>query len=130
MNGRLIRTCVIILALILVGGAWAYAQAPGVTVKFPFVAAGKTFSAGTYSVDVAENGNVVLTAAEGGATVEFTDTKKLNDRKFDRPELMFDVVGSARMLAQVKLPGKGHFVVGRQEGAQEQESVKGPKTAK
>jgi hypothetical protein len=130
MNGRLIRTCVIILALILVGGAWAYAQAPGVTVKFPFVAAGKTFSAGTYSVDVAENGNVVLTAAEGGATVEFTDTKKLNDRKFDRPELMFDVVGSARMLAQVKLPGKGHFVVGRQEGAVEQETVKGPKTDK
>ena len=130
MNGRLIRTCVIILALVLVGGTWAYAQAPSVTVKFPFVAAGKTLSAGTYSVDVAENGNVVLTAAEGGATVEFTDTKKLNDRNFDRPELMFDVVGSARMLAQVKLPGKGHFVVGRQEGAVEQETVKGPKTDK
>ena len=72
---------------------------------------------------------MVLTA-EGGTTVEFADTKKLNDRKFDRPELMFDVVGSARILAQVKLPGKGHFVVSRQEGAVERETVKGPKTDK
>ncbi|MFO7693105.1 MAG: hypothetical protein R6V57_08485 [Vicinamibacterales bacterium] len=130
MNGRIIRSSVIILALVIAGGAWASAQAPGVNVKFSFVAAGKTLSAGTYTVDVAENGNVVLTAAEGGAAVEFPDTKKLNDRNFDRPELMFDVVGSARILAQVKLPGKGHFVVSRQEGAQEQETVKGPKTDK
>ncbi len=130
MNGRFFRSSVIILALILAGGVWAHAQAPSVNIKFPFVAAGKTLNAGTYSVDVAENGNVVLTAAEGGATVEFADTRKLNDRNFDRPELMFDVVGSARMLAQVKLPGKGHFVVGRQEGAVEQETVKGPKTDK
>ena len=130
MNGRLFRTCVIVLTLILVVGTWAYAQAPSVNIKFPFVAAGKTLDAGTYTVDVAENGNVVLTAAEGGAAVEFAETKKLNDRKFDRPELMFDVVGSARILAQVKLPGKGHFVVNRQEGAMEQETVKGPKTDK
>jgi len=130
MNGRFIRSSVIILALVIAGGAWASAQAPGVNVKFPFVAAGKTLDAGTYAVDVAENGNVVLTAAGGGAVVEFPETKKLNDRKFDRPELMFDVVGSARFLAQVKLPGKGHFVVNRQEGAVEQETVKGPKTDK
>ena len=129
MNGRFIRSSVIILALIIAGGAWASAQAPGVDVKFSFVAAGKTFGAGTYTVDLAGNGNVVLTAA-GGTSVEFADTRKLNDRKFDRPELMFDVVGSARILAQVKLPGKGHFVVGRQEGAVEQETVKGPKTDK
>ena len=129
MNGRFIRSSVIVLALTIAGGVWAYAQAPGVNVKFPFVAAGKTLDAGTYTVDVAENGNVVL-AAEGGTAVEFADTKKLNDRKFDRPELMFDVVGSARILAQVKVPGKGHFVVNRQEGAVEQEAVKGPKTDK
>ena len=99
MNGRFIRSSVIVLALAIAGGAWAYAQAPGVNVKFPFVAAGKTLDAGTYTVDVAENGNVVL-AAEGGTSVEFADTKKLNDRKFDRPELMFDVVGSARIAAR------------------------------
>ena len=127
MNGRVLSHSRHRPALILAGAAWAYAQAPSVNIEFRFVAAGKTLNAGTYSVDVSPSGNVVLTAAEGGAAVEFPDTKKLNDRKFDRPELMFDVVGSARILAQVKLPGKGHFVVGRQEGAEEQETVKGPR---
>jgi hypothetical protein len=130
MNGRTIRSFVILVALVFAGGAWAHAQAPTVNIDFAFVAAGKTLNAGSYTVDVAPSGNVVLTAADGGASVEIPDTKKLSDRKFDRPELMFDVVGSARFLAQVKLPGKGHFVVGRQEGAVEQETVKGPKVDK
>ena len=130
MNRRRFRALVVAAVLMLAGSAWAQAQAPGVDIDFKFIAAGKTLNAGTYTVDVAPNGNVVLTAAEGGASVEIADTRKLNDRNFDRPELMFDVVGSARFLAQVKLPGKGHFVVGRQEGAQEQETVKGPKTDK
>lgn len=129
MNRRGIRTFIIVAAFILAGASWAHAQAPAVNIDFRFIAAGKTLNAGTYSVDVSPSGNVVLTA-EGGAAVEFPDTRKLNDRKFDRPELMFDVVGSARILAQVKLPGKGQFVVGRQEGAEGQETVKGPKTGK
>jgi hypothetical protein len=131
MNRRRSHVLVIVAALILAGGAWAQAQAQAhrVKVDFPFVAAGKALTPGTYSVDVAPSGNVVL-AAEGGASVELPDSRKLNDRKFDRTELMFDVVGSARFLAQVKLPGKGHFVVGRQEAAVEQETVKGQKTAK
>ena len=130
MNRRRFRALVVAAVLMLAGSAWAQAQAPGVDIDFKFIAAGKTLNAGTYTVDVAPNGNVVLTAADGGASVEIPDTRKLNDRNFDRPELMFDVVGSARFLAQVKLPGKGHFVVGRQEDAQEQETVKGPKTDK
>ena len=44
MNGRIIRSSVIILTLVIAGGAWAPAQAPGVDVKFPFVAAGKTLT--------------------------------------------------------------------------------------
>jgi len=131
MNRRRIHTLVIVAALILAGGAWAQAQAQAhrVKVDFPFVAAGKTMTPGTYAVDVAPSGNVVLTA-EGGAAVEIPDTRQLSDRKFGRTELMFDVVGSARFLAQVKLPEKGHFVVGRQEGAVEQETVKAPKADK
>ena len=130
MNRRCIRTLVFVAALLLAGGTWAQAQSPTVDVDFSFVAAGKTLNAGAYTVDIAPDGNAVLTEAAGGASVEIPDTKKLNDRKVDRPELMFDVVGSARFLAQIKLPGKGHFVVGRQEGALEQVTVKGPKTAK
>ena len=130
MNRRGIRALVIAAAFILAGASWSHAQAPAVNIDFRFVAAGKTLNAGTYSVDVSPSGNVVLTATEGGAAVEFPDTKKLNDRNVDRPALMFDVVGSARFLSQVKLPGKGHFVVGRQEGAEGQETVKGPKAGK
>jgi hypothetical protein len=130
MNRRVISSLVIVVALVLAGAGWAQAQAPTVNIGFRFIAAGKTLNAGAYSVDIAPNGHVVLTAADGGATIELPDTKKLNDRSFDRPELMFDVVGSAKFLAQVKLPGKGHFVVARQEGAEEQETVKGPKTDK
>ena len=130
MNRRRINTLAIVAALILAGVAWAQAQSHGVKIDFPFVAASRTLAAGTYTVDVTPSGNVVLTATAGGVSVEIPDSRKLNDRKFDRTELMFDVVGSARFLAQVKLPGKGHFVVGRQEGAVEQQTVKGPKTDK
>ena len=130
MNRRRFSTLALAFALILTGAAWAQAQAPSVTVDFKFIAAGKSMNPGTYTIDIAPSGPVILTAAEGGAAVDLPDTRQLNDRKFDRPELMFDVVGSARFLAQVKLPGKGHFVVGRQEDAQEQETVKGPKTDK
>jgi hypothetical protein len=129
MNRRRIRTHVIAAAFILAGASWAHAQAPALNIDFRFVAAGRALNAGTYSVDISPSGHVVLTA-EGGAAVEFPDTKKLNDRNVDRAELIFDVVGSARFLSQVKLPGKGHFVVGRQEAAEGQETVKGPKTGK
>jgi len=131
MNRRRIYALVTAAALLFAAGTLtpAQAQARRVKVDFPFVAAGKALAPGTYAIDVAPSGNVVLTA-EGGAAVEIPDTKKLNDRNVSRTELMFDVVGSARFLAQVKLPEKGHFVVGRQEGAVEQETVKAPKADK
>jgi hypothetical protein len=130
MNRRGIRAVVILAAFILAAASWAHAEAPAISIEFRFVAAGKTLNAGTYSVDISPSGNVVLTATEGGAGVECPGTKKLNDRNVDRMELRFDVVGSARFLSEVKLPGKGQFVVARQEGAQEQQIVKGPKAAK
>jgi hypothetical protein len=130
MNGRFIRTTIIVVALFLAGSAWAAAQAPSVNVEFRFVAAGKTMNAGTYAVDIAPSGNVVLTAEQGGAAIEIPETKKLHERTIKRAELVFDVVGSARFLAEVRLPGKGAFVVGRHADAQEQETVSGPKPAK
>ena len=44
-----------------------------------------------------------------------------------KAELVFDVVGSARFLAQVWLPGKDGCLVGRQNEAQEQVTVKSPR---
>lgn len=130
MNGRLIRSTIVIVALILAGGTWAQAQAPSVNVGFRFVAAGKMLNAGSYAVDIAPNGNVLLTAEQGGTALEIPETKKLHDRNVKRPELVFDVVGSARFLAEVRLPGKGIYVVGRHSDAQEQETVSGAKVEK
>ena len=76
MNGRSIRRGAIIIVLILAGGVWTQAQASIVDIRFRFVAAGKTLDAGTYSVDIASNGNVVLTPDKGGAAVEIPRIKK------------------------------------------------------
>ena len=127
MNGRSIRKGAIIFVLILAAGVWAQARASRVDIGFTFVAAGKTLEAGTYSVDIASNGNVVLTPDKGGAAVEVPRIKKLGNRNVQKAELVFDVVGSARFLAQVWLPGKDGCLVGRQNEAQEQQTVKGPK---
>jgi hypothetical protein len=127
MNGRSIRRGAIIIVLILAAGVWAQARASIVDIRFSFVAAGKKFEPGTYSVDIASNGNVVLTPDKGGAAVEIPRIKKLGNRNVKKAELVFDVVGSARFLAQVWLPGKDGCLVGRQNEAQAQQTVKGPK---
>ena len=130
MDRRLRRPFVVAAALLVAASTLALAQAPAIEIEFPFLAAQKTLQAGSYSVDVAGNGNVVITPAAGGPAVEVTPAKKLSDRSSDRAELVFDVVGSAKFLSEVKVPGKGHYLLGRQEGAQERETVKGPKAAK
>ena len=124
MYGRVIRNVVIIALFILVGTSWAQAQ--GVTVDFSFVAGGKTMAAGTYSVDIAADCKVVLTSDKGGAPVELASIKTLN-RKVSRPELIFDVVGSARFLSEAFVPEKGGCQVNRHPDSLERQSVKGPK---
>lgn len=130
MNGRSIRRGAIIVLLILAGGVWTQAQASSVNIGFAFVAGGKTLDAGTYTVDIASNGNVVLTPEKGGAAVEVPVVKRLRNRNMPKAELVFDVVGSARFLAQVWLPGKDGCLVGRQNEAQGQVTVSGPKIKK
>ena len=129
MKGRFFRCSVIVVALILAGGAWAGAQASTVSIGFKFVVAGKTMEAGTYKVELAQNGNVVLTP-ENGTALEIPNTRKLNARSGRKAELVFDVIGSARFLAEVRLPGQGSFRVGLQGDAVEQQTVKGPEIAK
>lgn len=127
MNGRIIRTGVFIVALILAGGVWAQAQAQTVDVKFRFVAAGKTMEPGSYSIDFGPNGNVVMTPEKGGAAVDIPRIGTLKGRTVRRVELVFDVVGSMRFLSEVWLPEKGGAVVGKQADAAEQQTVSGPK---
>ena len=90
--------------MVLAGVALAQAQASDVHIGFRFVAAGKVLDAGNYSVDVASNGNVELTREGGGAAVEIPQLKTLSHRNVQKPELVFDKVGSLMILSEVWLP--------------------------
>lgn len=128
MNRRIVRSLVVVAALILVIGvaAQAQAQAPasGVKLGFDFAAAGKVYVRGTYSVDIAAD-KVVLTS-EKGTAIEFPIVKK-SDRSVSRTELVFDIVGSSYNLAEVYVPGKGGAKVRPEPKSNERETVKGPK---
>ena len=130
MNRRVRRGLTFAAGLLLSASTLALAQAPSLDIEFPFLAAEKTLKAGSYSVDIAENGHVVLAAAQGGAAVDIVPQKQISDRKVDRLELVFDVVGSAKFLSEVLLPGKGGCQVNRHPNSEERQSVKGPKPAK
>ena len=127
MNGRIIRSSIVAVALVLAGSAWAQAQAPIVKIGFTFVAGGKTLNAGNYSVDIASNGNVVMTPEQGGPAVEIPRMKEISRRTVKRAQLVFDVVGSARFLSEVWLPEKGGVLVDRRSDAEDRETVNGPK---
>ena len=124
---RMFRSFIVTVAVVLAVSALASAQTPTVKVGFNFLVAGKTLSAGTYSVDVAANGNVVFTPEAGGTAVEAPQLKVLGKRNVDRVELGFDLVGSAYYLAEVWVPGKGGFQVAKVPYAEDHETVSGPK---
>ena len=127
MKVRIVRSVIFIAALLLVGSAWAQAQAPSVHIGFGFVAAGKMLNAGDYSFTVASDGKVTLTPEKGGAALELPRMKTLSNRNVQRTELVFDVSGSVKYLSEVWLPGKGGCLVGRADDTQEQVTVSGPK---
>jgi hypothetical protein len=129
MYARIIRIGIIFGVLMITGVASVQAEPPTITVDFSFVAGGKTLSAGNWAVDIAPDCRVVLTHEKGGDPVELSSIKTLS-RSVQRAELVFDVVGSARFLSEVLLPGKGGCQVNRHPSSQERETVKGPKPAK
>jgi hypothetical protein len=129
MFGRIIRIGIIIAVLVVAGVASAQAQTNVVNIDFSFVAGGKTLSAGNWTVDIAADCKVVLKHEKGGDPVELPSIQTLG-RSVQRAEVVFDVVGSAKFLSEVLLPGKGGCQVYRHPGAEERDTVKGPKPAK
>jgi hypothetical protein len=129
MKRRVVGSFILVASLVLVASAGA--QAPGVKIDFRFVAAaGKTLDAGIYTVDIAPDGNVMLTPEKGGTPIEVPKVKELSKRNVQRTELVFDVVGSAKFLSEVWVPGKGGCLVGRQPDSEERQTVMGPKASK
>ncbi len=126
MKVRTVRSIIVTVAIVLSFAAMAHAQAPTVKVGFNFLVGSKTLNAGTYTVGVAANGNIVFTP-ESGAAVEIPQLKVLGTRKVDRVELGFDLVGSAHYLSEVWVPGKGGFKVANVTYSEDRETVTGPK---
>jgi hypothetical protein len=129
MYGRIVRIGFIIGVLILTGAPSALAEAPVISIDFSFVVGAKTLSAGNWAVDIADGCKVVLTHEKGGDPVEIPAIQPLN-RKVERAEVVFDVVGSAMFLSEVLVPGKGGCQVNRHPGSQERQTVKAPKVKK
>jgi len=115
MNVRIIRTTVALVALILVGAAWAQAEPTSVQIKFKFIVAGKILEAGNYTVDAAASGKVVLTP-ESGTAIELPQLKSYG-RKVAKLELVFDEVGGTMYLTEAWLPGKDGVKVGNADGS-------------
>lgn len=127
MNRRL-SVCLLVLAIMTMAApAWAQEPASGVVVKFPFVAAGKVLDPGTYAIAASPDGKVRLTPEKGGAAQDLTPVKTLNRRKVERPELVFELVGSMWFLTEAWIPGADGFQVGKVDASQERKSVKAPK---
>ena len=93
MSIRIIRTAIAIVALVIVGAAFAQAEPSNVQITFKFIAGAEILGAGSYTVDVAANGGVVLTPEKGG-TVELGQIKSLGRKKVSKLELVFEEVGS------------------------------------
>jgi hypothetical protein len=128
MNVRIIRNAIASVALILVGAAFAQAEPSNVQIKFKFIAGTKILEPGSYAVDVAANGGVVLTAEKGG-TVELGQIKSLGRKKVSKLELVFEEVGSQMYLSEVWVPEKDGIKVGNVDASDRRVTVS-PKTAK
>lgn len=124
---RRVRALVVLSSLVLLVASTAFAQEPAVPVEFSFVAGSKVVDAGDYAVSTAANGNVVLTPQKGGTAIELAPVKQISKRNVDRPELVFELVGSMWFVSEAWVPGQGGFKLATVAAAQERKSVKAPK---
>jgi len=127
MNRRLAGISVAVVAVMFLGSAWAFAQAPLTKIGFGFFAGGREFTSGKYSIDVTPVGKVAIRAEKGKQAVEITPLKSLGRKDgLKAPKLVFEVVGADRFLAEVWLPGQEGYLVGSVSGEHTEEVVEGP----
>ena len=122
MSARLIRTSIALLAFVFVMAAFAQAEPSSVEIKFKFIVGGKILEPGSYAVDVADGGKVILTPAKGNA-LELPSVKGLGQRNVSKTELVFDEAGSMMYLSEVWVPAKSGVMVGGADGAERRVTV-------
>lgn len=131
MYRKLLGIGVAAVVAVLVVGGLAQAQAPSMKIGFSFYAAGKEYKSGNYTIEVTPAGHVVFHAEKGDAVVDLTPMKSLGrDDKVQAPKLVFDIVGAARFLSEVWLPGQDGYLVGSVSGPHDQEVLGARKNKK
>jgi len=122
MNRRRTCTLVILVAVFLAAGAATQAQAQSLKIDFPFVVGTKSLSAGTYTVAVA--GDKMTLTSDKGAAAEISLDKTFSGKKPQKPELVFDLVGSLWFMTEVYTPEKGGSSVGSADGSSDRRVLK------
>lgn len=122
------RLAVVCVAIIMAGffGVSALAQAPVTKVGFDFFAFGHPYQSGKYVIELTPAGKVSLRSEKGKEAAEVTPLKSLGkDEKVKSTKLVFALVGSARILSEVWLPGQEGYLVASVSGEHDEQVLGG-----
>jgi len=112
------RVVILVLALFVVSGVLAYAQTGTIEIGFPFMAGGKAFAAGKYTVEMPNTNSILIRGAAGSSLLMVITTMGRRDQGTDL-ELVFDKIGDKSFLSEVWFPDKdGALVLSTKEAHQ------------
>ena len=135
MTRRIFFTVAAAALVLIAGSRPARAQADFLSpsifkVPFDFVAHGKTYTAGEYSLAANMEGELLSLQPLGtkSASAILPVETRLAERKvLPEPELIFDNVNGKYYLSEVYVPGEDGYLVMATKGPHTHESVKGSK---
>ncbi len=95
------------------------------TISFDFSAGGQTLPAGTYRIEHVKTANyLVFRSSDGKQTGNVKILTRLSPSRGSELELVFDVVGNQRYLAEIQIPGSDGFHLQGAPGEHSHMSVK------
>ncbi|MHB8054253.1 MAG: hypothetical protein ACYDH3_03290 [Candidatus Aminicenantales bacterium] len=134
---RLFRTIAAAAAVFLALGCFEARGANLFKISFPFKAAGKSFPAGDYVLEMKEDGNLTLRRESTGTETVLPFTERLSrpDPPDFEPRLVFHMVGDFKpsyseyvtvyILAEAWPPGQDGFRLHTTKGAHKEIAVQG-----
>jgi hypothetical protein len=119
----------VVTLLMLTGSRPAYAQAHyDFTVPFDFVANGRTFTAGQYTLAPNENETVLtLTPKDSKVSpvVMLVETRLAEHKPLNEPEIVFDKLNGKAYVSELLVPGDEGYLLLVTKGKHTHESLKG-----
>ena len=99
-------------------------------IPFDFIAHGKTFTAGQYSLNANMEGEILTLqplGTKGPAAMLPVETRLAERKVLPEPELVFDKVNGKLYLSELYVPGEDGYLVMATKGPHTHETVKGSK---